>query len=88
MIAAVFLATGSVLLITAIVIFGFKLPLQGSFAHVADDNNLSRVYCKYRLDDKLVVDHAAESTLGAFIFMPPAIMLSGFAARVEICRIG
>jgi|LSQX01.3.fsa_nt_gb ABC-2 type transport system permease protein len=84
MIAAVFLATGSVLLITAIVIFGFKLPLQGSFGLML----LTTItYLASIVSIGLMISSLSttqqQSTLGAFIFMPPAIMLSGFAAPIE-----
>ena len=61
MASAVFLATCSALLTTAIVIFGFKIPLQGCSASTTQQ----------------------QSMLGVFLFMPPAIILSGFASPID-----
>ena len=84
MAAAVFLATCSALLTTAIVIFGFKIPLQGSFALMLGSLVL---YLTSIVSIGLMISSASttqqQSMLGVFLFMPPAIILSGFASPID-----
>lgn len=84
MASAVFLATCSALLTTAIVIFGFKIPLQGSFALMLGSLIL---YLTSIVSIGLMISSASttqqQSMLGVFLFMPPAIILSGFASPID-----
>lgn len=84
MASAVFLATCSALLTTAIVIFGFKIPLQGSFALMLGSLVL---YLTSIVSIGLMISSASttqqQSMLGVFLFMPPAIILSGFASPID-----
>ena len=84
MIASVFLATFSALFSTAIVVFGFKIPLQGSFALLLAS---MIIYLASIVSVGLMISSASttqqQSTLGVFLFMPPAIILSGFATPID-----
>ncbi len=83
-IASLLMATISVLLITTIVIFGFKLPLQGPFWLMMATTIL---YLTSIVSVGLMISALSrtqqQSTLGIFLFMPLAVMLSGFATPVE-----
>lgn len=83
-IAAVLLATCSALLSTAIVIFGFKIPLQGTFALFLASTIL---YLTSIVSVGLMISSAAttqqQAMLGVFLFMPPAMILSGFATPID-----
>ena len=83
-ISAVFLATISALMITAIVIWGFRTPLQGSFWTVLATLVL---FLTSIISIGLMISALSttqqQATLGMFLFLPPAIMLSGFATPIE-----
>ncbi|MBR4751302.1 MAG: ABC transporter permease [Thermoguttaceae bacterium] len=83
-ISSVLLATCSALLSTAIVIFGFKIPLQGTFALFLACTVL---YLTSIVSVGLMISSAAttqqQAMLGVFLFMPPAMILSGFATPID-----
>ena len=83
-ISSVFLATGSALLSTAIVVFGFHIPLQGSFALFL---GCTVLYLTSIVSVGLMISAVAttqqQAMLGVFLFMPPAMILSGFATPID-----
>ena len=83
-ISAVMLATCSTLLVTALVVWGFKIPLQGPFWLMFATMLL---YLISVVSVGLMISAASatqqQATLGMFLFLPPAIMLSGFATPIE-----
>ena len=83
-IASVILATCSVFLITGVTIYWFKLPLLGSFWILLAASTL---YLTSIVSVGLVISAVSstqqQSTLGVFLFMPTAVMLSGFATPIQ-----
>ncbi len=83
-VAAVALATLSSMLIFTVVVFGFKIPLQGSFLVFLLTTIL---YLTSIVGVGLFISALSttqqQSTLGCFIFMPLAVMTSGFATPVD-----
>ena len=83
-ISAVMLATLSVCIVTAIVIWGFRVPFQGSLWVLLATMLL---YLTSVVSVGLMISALSttqqQATLGMFLFLPPAIMLSGFATPVE-----
>lgn len=83
-ISAVLLATLSVCLVTAIVILGFRVPFQGSLWVLLTTMLL---YLTSVVSVGLMISALSttqqQATLGMFVFLPPAIMLSGFATPIE-----
>ena len=83
-IAAVFLATISALLMLALVVFGFRSPLSGPFwlFLLSTILYLTSIVCSGLFISSLSKTQQ-QATLGIFLFMPPAVLLSGFATPVE-----
>ena len=83
-ISAVLLATVSVLIVTAIVVWGFHIPLQGSSWVLLATTPL---YLTSIVGVGLMISALSatqqQATLGMFLFIPPAVMLSGFATPIE-----
>ena len=81
---AVALATISACVILLLVVFGFKTPLQGPLwlFILSTILYLTAIIC-VGLFISSVSTTQQQATLGLFLFMPPAIMLSGFATPVE-----
>ncbi len=83
-IAGVMTATFSALIATSIVIFGFKIPFQGSFALFLASTVL---YLTSIVSVGLMISSAAttqqQAMLGVYLFMPPAMVLSGFATPID-----
>ena len=83
-ISAVALATVSTLLVTAIIVWGFGISLQGPFWVLLAT---VLIYLVSIVSVGLMISAASttqqQATLGIFLFLPPAIMLSGFATPIE-----
>ena len=84
MLAGVALATVSALAILAVVVWGFKQPLLGSFwlFLLSTILYLTSIVCVGLFISSLSTTQQ-QATLGMFLFLPPAIMLSGYATPLE-----
>ena len=82
--SAVALATISAIVILLLVVFGFGTPLLGPLwlFMLSTALYLTAIIC-VGLFISSISTTQQQATLGLFLFMPPAIMLSGFATPVE-----
>jgi ABC-2 type transport system permease protein len=81
---ALFLALCSASLLLAIAIFVFRIPFQGSLALLY---GAMIVFLMAIIGIGLFISSLSmtqqQAILGAFVFMPPAVILSGFATPIE-----
>jgi ABC-2 type transport system permease protein len=81
---ALFLALCSASLLLAIAIFVFRIPFQGSLALLY---GAMVIFLMAIIGIGLFISSLSmtqqQAILGAFVFMPPAVILSGFATPIE-----
>ncbi|MFZ7128038.1 MAG: ABC transporter permease [Desulfobacterales bacterium] len=81
---ALVLSLGAVLLLLAIAVFGFRIPFQGSTAMLFGS---VVIFLMSIIGIGLFISSLSltqqQAILGAFMFMPPAVLLSGFATPIE-----
>ena len=81
---ALFLALCSASLLLAIAIFVFQIPFQGSLALLY---GAMVIFLMAIIGIGLFISSLSmtqqQAILGAFVFMPPAVILSGFATPIE-----
>jgi ABC-2 type transport system permease protein len=81
---ALFLALCSASLLLAIAIFVFRIPFQGSLVLLY---GAMTIFLMAIIGIGLFISSLSmtqqQAILGAFVFMPPAVILSGFATPIE-----
>ena len=82
--AGLFLSSVAAAFALSIIVFGFKIPLKGPlWLFIASTELYLTSIVSIGLFISAMSTTEQQSTLGMFLFLPPAIMLSGFATPVE-----